>query len=150
MSINRWTYKEDAGCVSVCVCVHNGILHAKLLQLCPTLCDPHGLQLIRLLCPWDSPSKNAGVCCHALSQGIFLTQGLNPHPLCLLHWQVGSLPLVPPGKPVQWNPAAAAAAKSLVSDSERPHRRQPTRLRHPWGSPGENTGVGWQWNPTQS
>ena len=24
----------------------------------------------------------------------------------------------------------------------RPHRRQPTRLRHPWDSPGENTGVG--------
>ena len=24
----------------------------------------------------------------------------------------------------------------------RPHRRQPTRLSHPWGSPGKNTGVG--------
>ena len=24
----------------------------------------------------------------------------------------------------------------------RPHRRQPTRLRHPWDSPGKNTGVG--------
>ena len=32
------------------------------------------------------------------SQGIFPTQGLNPHLLCLLHWQVGSLPLAPPGK----------------------------------------------------
>ena len=31
-------------------------------------------------------------------QGIFLTQGLNPCLLCLLHWKVGSLPLVPPGK----------------------------------------------------
>jgi len=29
-----------------------------------------------------------------------------------------------------------------VSDSVRPHRRQPTRLRHPWDSPGKNTGVG--------
>ena len=27
------------------------------------------------------------------SQGIFLTQGSNPHLLYLLHWQVGSLPL---------------------------------------------------------
>ena len=27
-------------------------------------------------------------------------------------------------------------------DSVRPHRWQPTRLRHPWGSPGKNTGVG--------
>ena len=32
-------------------------------------------------------------------QGLFPTQGLNPHRLCLLHWQVGSLPLGPPGKP---------------------------------------------------
>ena len=31
---------------------------------------------------------------------------------------------------------------SVVSDSERPHRRQPTRLRRPWDSPGKNTGVG--------
>ena len=29
-----------------------------------------------------------------------------------------------------------------MSDSVRPHRRQPTRLPHPWGSPGKNTGVG--------
>ena len=32
--------------------------------------------------------------------GILLTQRLKPHLLCLLHWQVGSLPLVPPRKPV--------------------------------------------------
>ena len=32
---------------------------------------------------------------HALVQGIFLTQGSNPHLLHLLHWQVGSLRLVP-------------------------------------------------------
>ena len=30
----------------------------------------------------------------------------------------------------------------FVSDSVRPHRRQPTRLRRPWDSPGKNTGVG--------
>ena len=27
------------------------------------------------------------------------------------------------------------------SDSVRPHRRQPTRLCHPWDSPDKNTGV---------
>ena len=32
---------------------------------------------------------------------------------------------------------------SIVSNSVRPHRRQPTRLLHPWDSPGKNTGVGW-------
>ena len=30
----------------------------------------------------------------------------------------------------------------LVSDSVRPHGRQPTRLPCPWDSPGKNTGVG--------
>ena len=29
-----------------------------------------------------------------------------------------------------------------MSDSVRPHRRQPTRLPRPWHSPGKNTGVG--------
>ena len=43
--------------------------------------------------------------CHALLQGIFPTQGWNLYPLCLLDWQVGSLPLV----------SSAAAAKSLQS-----------------------------------
>ena len=44
-------------------------------------------------------SKNTRAGCHALLQGIFLTQGLNLNLLYLLHWQVGSLPLAPPGKP---------------------------------------------------
>ena len=38
--------------------------------------------------------------------------------------------------------AAAAAVASVVSDSVRPHRQQPTTLPHPWDSPGKNTGVG--------
>jgi len=38
--------------------------------------------------------------CHALLQGIFLTQGSNPSLLCLLHSQAGSLPLAPSGKPM--------------------------------------------------
>ena len=37
-----------------------------------------------------------------------------------------------------------ATAKSLQSCPTLcdPHRRQPTRLSHPWDSPGKNTGVG--------
>ena len=45
---------------------------------------------------------------------------------------------------------------SVLSDSVRPHRRQPTRLPRPWDSPGKNTGVGchflqcmsekWKWS----
>ena len=33
------------------------------------------------------------------------------------------------------------SATSVVSDSVRPHRWQPTRLPCPWDSPGKNTGV---------
>ena len=52
-----------------------------------------------LPCPWDFPGKNTGVSCHFRLQGIFLTQGLNLCLLCLLHWQLSSLPLAPPGRP---------------------------------------------------
>ena len=75
----------------VCVCPDT--------KLRLTLCDPtehiptgssvHGI----------FPGKNTGVGCHFLLQGIFLTQGLNMHLLCLLHWQADSLP-EPPGKPI--------------------------------------------------
>ena len=46
---------------------------------------PFGLYSARLLCPWDFSGKDTGVGCHFLLQGIFLTVGLNPHLLCLLH-----------------------------------------------------------------
>ena len=49
----------------------------------------------KLPCPWNFPGKNTGVGCLFLLQHVFLTHGSNPH---LMHWQVGSLPLVPPGK----------------------------------------------------
>ena len=38
----------------------------------------YGLYPSRLLGPRDSPSKNTGVGCHFLLQGIFQTQGSNP------------------------------------------------------------------------
>ena len=38
--------------------------------------------------------------CHFLLQGIFLTQGLNPHLLLFLHWQAEFLPLGHPGSPI--------------------------------------------------
>ena len=81
---------------------------------CPTLLRPHGLQPSRLLCPWDSVGKNTGVGGHFLLQGICLIQGSNLHLLCLLYWQTDSSPLSHLGS-TPYNPAAAAAAKSLQS-----------------------------------
>ena len=52
--------------------------------------QPHGLSPTRLLCPWDFSGKNTGMDCHFLPQGIFPTQGSNPH---LPQWQADSLPL---------------------------------------------------------
>ena len=47
--------------------------------------------------PMDCSPPGSSV--HILLQRIFPIQGWNPPLLCLLHQQVGSLPLVPPGKP---------------------------------------------------
>ena len=60
-------------------------------------CNPMDCSLARLLCPWNFPAKNTGVGCHFLLQGIFPTRGSNLLLLDLLHWQVDSLPLAPPG-----------------------------------------------------
>ena len=54
-------------------------------QSCPTLCNPMDISLPRLLCPWDFLSKNTGVGCHFLLQGIFPAQGSNLYLLGHLH-----------------------------------------------------------------
>ena len=41
---------------------------AKLLQSCPTLCNPIDGSPPGLPHPWDSPGKNTGVGCHCLLQ----------------------------------------------------------------------------------
>ena len=59
----------------VCVLLSCAVLsHFSHVWLCNRMDQP-----ARLLCPSDSPGKNTGVGCYALLQGIFLTQGLNPH-----------------------------------------------------------------------
>ena len=78
--------------MSVCVCVC--LLSCFSGESLPT----HRLKPTKLLCPWESLGKNTGVGCHALLQGFFPTQGLNPCLFHLLHLQVSSLPLGPPGK----------------------------------------------------
>ena len=88
------------------------------------------------------PGKNTGTGCQFLLQRIFPTRGSNPGLLHLLHWQAGSLPLVPPGKP-----SDPVLSHSVVSDSLRPLGLQSARLLCPWNSPGNNTGVGCQMIP---
>jgi len=72
---------------------------SQWLQSCLTLWDPMDCSPPDSSVHEDSPGKYVGVGCHALLQGIFPIQGSHWHLLCLLHWQVGSLPLASFGKP---------------------------------------------------
>ena len=63
----------------------NGPAGCELGTFSALLNDPrvfHSAGPTRLLCAWDSLGKNTRLGCHALLQGTFPTQGLNP---CLLH-----------------------------------------------------------------
>ena len=82
------------------------VVGGGLAESCRAL-QPNGLCLARLLCP----GKNTEVGCHALLQGIFPTQGSNPHLLGLCIGQgEGFSPLIPPGKP---------SARNIVSQKLR-------------------------------
>ena len=66
---------------------HTNLLLIKPFCACIYVCSVMSGSLpTRLLCPRDFPGKNIGMGCHFLFQGIFLTQGLNPGLLSLLHW----------------------------------------------------------------
>ena len=75
-------------------------MHAKSLQSCPTLCDP-------VDCSWPGSSVHGillrqeywnGMLCPP--PGDLPYPGIKPISLTYnLHWQAGSLPLAPPGKP---------------------------------------------------
>ena len=93
-------YHQAVYISSICSSSNNTNNHMLSRFSCVPLCNPmdcsppgssvHGV---------FQAGRNTEVGCHFLLQGIFLTQVSNPHLLCLLHWQVGSLPLVPTGKP---------------------------------------------------
>ena len=44
--------------------------------------QPYGLQPAKLLCPWNFPTKNTGVGCRALFQGIFLSGSEGKESVC--------------------------------------------------------------------
>ena len=95
----------------------------------------------------NSPGKNIEVSCHALLQGIFPTQGWKLH---FLHWQAVSLPLSHLGRPKCHCCCCCCQVASVMSDSVRPQRQQPTRFRRSRDSPGKNTGVGCHLNKCSS
>ena len=65
------------------------------LTLCgPMDCSPSCASVCGIL-----QARLLGVGFHFLLQRIFPTQGLNSHPLHLLHWQMDHFTTLPPGKP---------------------------------------------------
>ena len=73
-------------CIHICICCY------LIAESCPTLLQLQGLYPTRFLYPWNFPGKDTGVGCHFLLQGIFPTQGLNPHILqvsCTMTIHVG-------------------------------------------------------------
>ena len=54
------------------------VMECLVAQLCLTLCNPMDCSPPGSSVRGDFPGKNTGVGCHALLQGIFPTQGLNP------------------------------------------------------------------------
>ena len=78
------------------------------------LCSPPGTSVHGIF-----PGKNTEVSCYFLLQGIFLTQGSNPHLLHLLHWQKDSLPLCPLGnKKRHINPGEMITSGVLIMASK--------------------------------
>ena len=98
---------------------------SEVAQSCPNSLGPHGLYPIRLLHPWDFPGKNAGVDCHFLLQGIFLTQESNPG---LPHCRQMLYRLSHQGSQVKW---VSQSCPTLCDPMD-----------SPWNSPIQNTGVG--------
>ena len=100
-------FLQPMWCLPLTLSCPEGCVSAKSLHLCLALCNPIDCSPPGSSVHEGSPGKNIGVRCHALLQGIFPTQGSNPSLSGLLHWQVDSLTLAPPGKPsVQFRSAA--------------------------------------------
>ena len=91
-SIQHLAKYQAHGCVCMC---------SKSLQSCLTLCDSMDHSLPRSSVHGILQARILELGCHFFLQGVLPTQGSCSCLLCLLHWQAGSLPLVPPGKPYQ-------------------------------------------------
>ena len=90
----------------------------KVTPSCPTLCDPVDCKPSRLLCPWDSPGKNTGVGCHALLQGTFPTQELDPG---LLHCRQILYPMSQQGNPRTLEWVAMPSSRGSSPPRDRTH-----------------------------
>ena len=100
-------------CVCVCVCAWAHTRMHRQAQSCPTLCSPidcslpgfsvHQISKVRIL-------EQVAIC---YSKGSSYSRHRTCIFLHLLHWQVGSLPLGPPGRPLS---ESKVSGKEILSD----------------------------------
>ena len=76
-SVNNKQTKSEPGYRSIELRLFRNVL-CLVIQSCLTLCNTMDCSLPGSSVHGDSPGKNARVGCHALLQGTFPTQGLNP------------------------------------------------------------------------
>ena len=102
------------------------------------LLRPHGLQLARLLCPWDFPGKNPGGGCHFLFQGSFQPRDWTD--VCctgrriLYHWATWEA-MISTIKLKDWEVILAVyvADKRLTFEIQNPHKTiRERQLRKQW------------------
>ena len=75
LSIMNWTVLPPNSCVEILAfSTSRAAVLCLVAQSSPTLCDPMDCSSPGSSVHWDSPGKNTGVGCHAIFQGIFLTQ----------------------------------------------------------------------------
>ena len=83
MSLDKWTNKRNV------VHIYNGIL-PSVVQSCPTLLRPHGLQPARLLCPWNFQARTLEQIAISYSTGFFPPRNWT-HISCISCMSRGSL-----------------------------------------------------------
>ena len=108
----------------------------------------------KLVSPWKAKLGSFKLRVHIndgtwIEESSALNRGKGPGVQTFIDWsQEGQKSSVSPSlkfKLTWWCSVCCCCwVASVVSDSVRPHRQQPTRLPRPWDSPGKNTGVGCQ------
>ena len=114
-------------------------LSLEILSVVHFIHYPSSLPLARLLSPklqqWEIPDKFANLLRFIFGTGIF-------HFNCLFSLWSLLTPKYSNSVKQSFLAVYYYYVTSVMSDSVRPHRWQPTRLPRPWDSPGKNTGVG--------
>ena len=104
--------------VRECLVVHSCLILCDLMDCSPPGSSAHG----------DAPGKNTGVGCHALLQGVFPTQGLNPG---LLHCRWILYHLSQPGR-VREKGQDSLRQDIMCDYNDKSDRKQVKETVSPW------------------